>query len=150
MSTNILTEYSNRVRYFLSSRTFGTIQIQDPIGWDEDEKEFTRNKDEHGVFTTLSNSLRFTKKAKEFIELVYATEGINADLLLFKESKNSITDLWERAYEGTLDLSTREIENNQIAAKFNTGGLQSILKNRESEDIEMDRTDTLEGGYVGP
>lgn len=150
MSTNILTEYSDRVRYFLSSRTFGTIQIQDPIGWDEDEKEFTRNKDEHGVFTTLSNSLRFTKKAKEFIELVYATEGINADLLLYKESKNSITDLWERAYEGTLDLSTREIENNQIAAKFNTGGLQSILKNRESEDVEIDRTDTLDGGYVGP
>src|SRR5690606_29045179 len=148
MSTNILTEYSDRVRYFLSCRTFGTIQIQDPIGWDEDEKEFTRNKDEHGVFTTLSNSLRFTKKAKEFIELVYATEGINADLLLIKESKDSVTDYWEKVYEGYLDLSTREIDNNQLAVKFNTGGLQSILKNREGEEVEIDRTNTLSGSFI--
>lgn len=148
MSTNILTEYSDRVRYFLSSRTFGTIQIQDPIGWDEDEKEFTRNKDEHGVFTTLSNSLRFTKKAKEFIELVYATEGINADLLLIKESKDSVTDYWEKVYEGYLDLSTREIDNNQLAVKFNTGGLQSILKNREGEEVEIDRSNTLSGSFI--
>jgi len=67
MGINILTEYSDRVRYTLSSKTFGTIKIQDQIGWDDDEKEFVRNKENHGVFTNLSNSLKFTKEAKDFI-----------------------------------------------------------------------------------
>ncbi len=141
---NILTEYSDRVRYTLHNNTYGTIYIADPIGWDEDEKEFSRNKNYHGVFTTLSNSLKFTKDAKDFIKLVYDTLGINADLRLVKESKNSITDIWEQSYSGYLDLSTYEIENNQVSCKFNSGGLESILKSREGDQVEIDRSDTID------
>lgn len=60
MGIKILTEYSDRVRYTLSSKTFGTIKIYDQIGWYDDEKEFIRNKERHGVFTNLSNWLQFT------------------------------------------------------------------------------------------
>ncbi|RRJ91531.1 hypothetical protein EG240_05865 [Paenimyroides tangerinum] len=141
---NILTEYSDRVRYTLHNNTYGTISITDPIGWDEDEKEFSRNKTYHGIFTTLSNSLKFTKDAKDFIKLVYDTLGINADLRLVKESKNSITDVWEQSYSGYLDLSTYEIENNQVSCKFNSGGLESILKSREGDQVEIDRRDTID------
>ncbi|WCM42409.1 hypothetical protein MG290_01695 [Flavobacterium sp. CBA20B-1] len=148
MATNIFTEYSDRVRYFLSSKSFGTIQIPEPIGWDEDEKEFGRNKEEHGIFTTLSNALRFTKLSKDFIELVSETDGINAEIRLTKESKNDQTDVWETAYTGYLDLSTEETENNQLSLKFNSGGLESILKNREGEDVEIDRKDTIDGKVI--
>jgi len=150
MGTNIRTEYSDRVRYFLSSRTFGTIKIDEPIGWDEDEKEFTRNHDNHGIFTSLSNSLSFTKDSKEFIELVNATDGINAELVLRKDNKNDQTDVWENTYTGYLDLSTREIDNNQLSLKFNSGGLESMLKARDSEDVEIDRLDTIDGKVIDP
>ena len=150
MSINILTEFSDRVRYFLSSKSFGALQIQEPIGWNEDDKEFSRNKEYHGVFTTLSNSLKFTKSSKSFIELVDATDGINADLRLFKQTKNSITDIWESSYGGYLDLSTREVENNQLSLKFNAGGLEALIKNRESEDVEIDRLESLEGKQLAP
>ena len=141
---NILTEYSDRVRYTLHNNTYGTIYITDPIGWDEDEKEFSRNKTYHGIFTTLSNSLKFTKDAKDFIKLVYDTLGINADLRLVKEVKNSISDIWEQSYSGYLDMSTYEIENNQVSCKFNSGGLESILKSREGDQVEIDRIDTID------
>lgn len=141
---NILTEYSDRVRYTLHNNTYGTISITDPIGWDEDEKEFSRNKTYHGIFTTLSNSLKFTKDAKDFIKLVYDTLGINADLRLVKEVKNSISDIWEQSYSGYLDLSTYEIENGQVSCKFNSGGLESILKSREGDQVEIDRNDTID------
>src|SRR5690606_33539374 len=150
MGTNIRTEYSDRVRYFLSSRTFGTIKIDEPIGWDEDEKEFTRNHDNHGIFTSLSNSLSFTKDSKEFIELVNATDGINAELVLRKESKNDQTDVWENSYTGYLDLSTKETQDNRLSLKFNSGGLESILKSREGEDVEIDRLDTIDGKVIDP
>lgn len=145
MATNILTEYSDRVRYFLHSKSFGSIKINDPIGWDEDEKEFTRNKESHGVFTTLSNSLKFTKESKDFIEIVRLTEGINADLILTKEVKNDFTDVWEVAYSGYLDLGSREVENNQISLKFNAGGLESVIKNREGDEVEIDRLESIDG-----
>jgi len=148
MSINILTEYSERVRYFLSSRTFGTIQIQDPIGWDEDEKEFSRNKENHGVFTSLSNSLSFTKEAKEFIELVYVIDGINAEMILKKEVKSDTTDNWESSYTGFLDYSTKEQQNNQVSLKFNSGGIEALLKTREGDEIEIDRADSLDGKII--
>jgi len=150
MGTNIKTEYSDRVRYFLSSRTFGTIKIDEPIGWDEDEKELIRNEDKDGIFRNLSNSLKFTKDAKEFIEIVRLTDGINAELILTKETKNDQTDEWENSYTGYLDLSTREVQDNQLSLKFNSGGLDSILKVRESDDVEIDRTDTIDGKTIDP
>lgn len=150
MSTNILTEYSDRVRYFLSSRTFGTIQIQDPIGWDEDEMEFSRNKENHGVFTSLSNSLSFINEAKEFVELVYTVDGINAEIILKKEVKNEITDDWEPSYTGFLDYSTKEQQNNQVSLKFNSGGIEALLKIREGDEIEIDRVDSLDGKIITP
>jgi len=106
MSANFLGEYSDRVRYYLSSRNFGTVQIDEPIGWDEDEKEFSRAKDYAGVFTNLSNSLKFIREAKEFISLVYQIEGINAEVILQKDSKHDQTDEWQSDYTGTLDFSS--------------------------------------------
>lgn len=150
MSTNILTEYSDRVRYFLSKKNIGTIKITEPIGWNEDEKELTRNEDKDGVFRNLSNSLKFTKEAKEFIEIVRLTDGINAELILTKETKNDQTDEWENSYTGYLDLSTREVQDNQLSLKFNSGGLDSILKVRESDDVEIDRLDTIDGKLIDP
>lgn len=150
MGINILTEYSDRVRYTLSSKTFGTIKIQDQTGWDDDEKEFVRNKENHGVFTNLSNSLQFTKEAKDFIYLVDATEGVNADLILSKEEKNDYSDQWELSYTGFLDLSTLEEQDNKTSLKFNAGGLESILKNREGEDVEVDRVITIDDKAMDP
>src|SRR5690606_21463762 len=144
MNTNFLTEYSNRVRYYLSSRNFGTIQIHEPIGWNEDEKEFSRAKDYAGVFTNLSNSLKFTREAKEFINLVYQIDGINAEVILQKDSKHDQTDEWQNEYTGTLDFSSMEEENNQLSLKFNSGGLEAILKSREGESVEIDRLNTLD------
>lgn len=146
---NVLSEYSDRVRYTLSNSLYGTIYINDPIGWDEDEKEFSRNKSYHGIFTTLSNSLKFNKKSKDFIRLIYDTQGINADIRLDKESKNPITDIWEQAYSGYLDLSTYEIENNEVSCKFNSGGIESILKSREGELVEIDRRTTIDDIELG-
>lgn len=144
MSANFLSEYSDRVRYYLSSRNFGTVQIDEPIGWDEDEKEFSRAKDYAGVFTNLSNSLKFIREAKEFISLVYQIDGINAEVILQKDSKHDQTDEWQSDYTGTLDFSSMEEENNQLSIKFNAGGLEAILKSREGESVEVDRTTTLD------
>lgn len=148
MNTNIITEYSDIVRYFLNNRSFGSILIDEPIGWDEDDKEFTRNIEYHGIFTTLSKALSFYGDSKTFIETVFYVEGINAEIYLVKEEKNSQTDAWENVYSGTLDLSTLEIENGVLSVKFSSGGIESILKSKEGESIEIERTTTLDDKII--
>ena len=49
------------VRYYLSSERQGRKKIIDPKGWDESEREYSKNKDFKGEFTKISNNLEFNK-----------------------------------------------------------------------------------------
>jgi len=148
---NINTSFTERVRYTLFHKESGSLILKnDPQGWNEDQKEITRNKDYHGIFASFSNNLRFVGDAKDFIESVYDVYGINADIRLKKEILHPKTDLWVDDYSGYLDLSTREVQDNKLSCKFNSGGLEQILKARESEQLELDRETTLDGVVIEP
>jgi len=140
--------YFDRVRYTLFNKNQGSLIIEEPIGWKSDEKELARHEQYHGIISRFSNSSKFIGDGKEFIQLVDDIDGINADIQLKREEKNPQTDVWNLGYSGNLDLSTKETENNQIAIKFNSGGLEQILKARESESVEIDRTTTIDGKTI--
>lgn len=136
--------YFDRVRFTLYTERFGTLNIDEPEGWDEDDKELSRNNNYHGVFVQMSNNLTFVGNAVDYIQTVYDIDGVNADLRLTKEERHPKTDAWTTTYSGFLDLFTISKENEKIKLKFNSGGIESILKSKESEDVEIDRLDTLE------
>jgi hypothetical protein len=140
--------YFDRVRYTLFNKNQGSLIIEEPIGWKSDEKELARHEQYHGIISRFSNSSKFIGDGKEFIQLVDDIDGINADIQLKREEKHPQTDVWNLGYSGNLDLSTKETENNQIAIKFNSGGLEQILKARESESVEIDRTTTIDGKTI--
>jgi hypothetical protein len=142
--------YFNRVKYTLSHPESGSLVIDEPIGWNNDEKEFARNEEYHGIFTNFSNSLKFIESGADFILLVDELYGINAQLRLTKDERHPKTDLWVRSYDGYLDLSTKEEEDNQVSVKFNSGGLEQLLKARESEQVEVDRLTSIDGGILDP
>jgi hypothetical protein len=140
--------YFDRVKYTLYHKETGTLIINEPIGWDDDDKEFVRNEEYHGVFTSFSNSLRFIESGKDFILLVDEIYGVNANIRLTKDEKHPKIDLWVRTFDGNLDLSTKEIEDNKVSLKFNSGGLNQIIKARESEQVEIDRTTSMDGKTI--
>jgi len=142
---NINPAYFDRVRYTLSNKNQGSVVITEPIGWHSDEKELARHEQYHGIVSRFSNSSKYVGNGKDFIQLVYDIEGINAEIKLKREEKHPLTDIWTLTYSGYLDLSTWEKENNQIAIKFNSGGIEQLLKSRESEQVEVDRTTTIDG-----
>jgi hypothetical protein len=148
---DINTSFTERVRYTLFHKESGSLILKnDPKGWNEDQKEIARNKDYHGIFASFSNNLRFVGDAKDFIQSVYDVYGINADIRLKKEILHPKTDLWVDDYSGYLDLSTREVQDNKLACKFNSGGLEQILKARESEQLELDRETSIDGITIEP
>lgn len=138
-------EYFNRVRYTLQSTGFNSITIPEPIGWKSDEKEFSRNKKYHGVFTKFSNNLKFIHSAAEFIDFIRSVKGIEAEIRMIRDEKHPSTDKWVRTYDGYLDMSTYKKEEGKVSLKFNASGLEKALKNRESEKVEIERTETIDG-----
>jgi len=148
--SNINPAYNDRVKYTLEYRPYGSEVIQDPENWDNDDKEIARNKEYHGIFTNFSNALNFVGNGADFILMVDKLYGVNAAIRLTKDTKNPQTDLWERAYEGYLDLSTLDKENGKVKCKFNAGGLEQLLKSRESEAVEIERLTTMDGSPMEP
>ena len=96
----------------------------------------------------FSNSLKFIDSGADFIQLVLDIYGVNEQIELIREERHPQTDIWTLTYPGYLDLSTWTREKNQVSVKFNSGGLEQLLKSRESEKIEIDRLTTIDGKTI--
>lgn len=142
---NINPTYNDRVRYTLKNNQMGDAIIVAPVGWNDDEKEYARNEQYHGIFAKFSNSLKFVGDGADYIQLVLDLYGINEQIELVREERHPKTDVWTLTYSGFLDLSTWQRENNRVSVKFNSGGLEQLLKSRETEKIEIDRLTTIDG-----
>lgn len=142
--------YNDRVEYLLQHIDYGSLVVDEPIGWQTDEKELARHEDYHGIFAKFSNNLKFIRDGADYITLIYTVYGINANILLRRRERHPQTNVWEISYTGVLDLSTYQKENNEVSCKFNASGLEQILKSRENEKVEIDRTDTLDGSLIDP
>ncbi|MHB1108288.1 MAG: hypothetical protein ACYCZ2_18180 [Lutibacter sp.] len=148
--SNVNPTLRNRVRYTLKNKNFKPLEITEPIGWKDDDKETARHNRFKGMFTNFSNSLKFIGSGKDYINLVFEIYGINAEIRLTKDVRHPKTDKWERSYDGFLDLMTKETEDDKLSIKFNASGLEKLIKSRESEQLELERTDTLDGVEIGP
>lgn len=143
--------YTDRVKYELYCEQLGnTIKIDDPIGWDSDQKEFARNTDYDGIVAKFSNSLKFTGNGAEYLELAFELFDIIAKVKMTKYERHPRTDKWVKTYWGYLDLSTRKWEEGQLSVKFNSGGLQEDIKSREDENVEIDRLTSIDGLPIDP
>lgn len=140
--------YYNRIRYTLYHHLLGSQIIEEPEGWRDDEKELYRNSRYHGIFARFSNSAKYYGKGYDFLKTVYEIDGINANVRLTKDIKHPKTDDWVREYEGVFDFSTYVEENKKISLKFNSDGIEEILKSRESEQIEIERETDLDGNML--
>ena len=145
--SNINQAFNDRVKYILScdSDGFDDLTIVEPIGWNNDEKEFARNEEYHGIFAKFSNNLKFIEDGADYINFAREILGINAPLKLTKHIKHPQTDHWVREYWGYLDMSTWSEEDGQVSIKFNSGGLEELIKARENETVEIDRLYTMDG-----
>jgi len=144
------TGYKERVKYVISCEGLGSMEIVDPIGWNDDQKEYARNEKYHGIIAKFSNNLTFIENGAEFINTAFALYDIKAKVRLEKYIMHPKTDLWEREYWGFLDMSTRVIDGKQVKIKFNSGGLEQDLKVREDDTFEVDRETTSSGMMLEP
>ncbi|CAL2077715.1 conserved protein of unknown function [Tenacibaculum sp. 190524A02b] len=140
--------YRDRVRYTLSHKTHGSLEITEPDGWDEDQKEYLKHSKYSGVVVKFSNSSKYYDDAADFINYIKDNYSVNDDIWLKKEIRDPYEDNWVVDYNGTLDLMKWETEGFAVKVKFNSNGLESELKARESEKVEIERTTDLYGNTL--
>lgn len=139
---------ANRVRYTMYSDILSPLQISEPDGWNDDEKELLRSEKYFGVMTSLSNNLEFYGDSKEYLKSNYDQRGIKANVRLEKEERNSQTDEWELSYSGYFDFSTYQSDKTTIKIKFNESQFFKNIESRIKEKYELSRLDDLKGNPI--
>lgn len=149
---NINLVHSNhRVYYILQHNQYGQVEIPADMieGWNEDDKEYARNKDFDGMFIQLSNDLKFLDDAKRWINEVRKLYGVNSRIRVIRMIKDE-EEKWIRAYNGLLDLSEWGQEDGKVTCKFNATDLMKTLKARQNDKIEVERLTDLKGNTIPP
>lgn len=155
--------YGDRVQYKLYSDGLQrTLTISEPIGYENDEKELKRDNKFFGIIRKTSDNLKFyrgfndgrrnTDGGYDFILEVDAL-GINEVMYLIKERKDNETNIYKEVYRTELDLSTLEKEVDKDLQRFCSlkgfeGGFDALIKSRKSEDVEIERAETMDGESV--
>lgn len=139
----------DRTRYILRNSEYGNLVVADPIGIDKDDEELFRHQRYYGFMSKDSSGLKFILDSADYIKLVRDTLGIKASIQLIKEQRHPHTDVWTFVRSGFLDLSTFVKEKGQVSVKYSSGGLESLLKSRESQKADLEKTKSLNGKDIG-
>ena len=141
------------VRYSFYHESIGNVIIEEPIGYNDDDLEYARNDEYHGIFTLFSNNLEFYGDSKDIIKNIYDTYGVETKLELKKEvleqdAAQTNTMLWVEEYNSFADLTTYFEEKSKISCKFNSSGLATLFKTQEDIEVELEREFSLNGNTI--
>lgn len=149
---DIRVQQSDYVKYALKSEISSLFWLAfEPIGWAEDQIELTRHKDYHGIMTSFTGELSFFKGAREYILNDFKALGMNSELQLHRYELRDTGEVveWELDFVGIVDYSTMTDEYGVLKVKFNSNALEELLKTREGDDFELERTTSIHGNQIG-
>jgi hypothetical protein len=142
---------TNYVRYALSSSIASDLLLPyEPLGWAEDQIEYTRHRDYHGILTSFSGELGFFKAAREYIINDFKALGLNSNLQLRRYELRDIngTVQWSLEFTGIVDYSTYKDAEGILTVRFNSNQLEELIKTRKDDDFELERRTDIEGNVI--
>lgn len=129
------------VYYQLYSQKFGSEEIQQPKGWNNDTESFERDTNSRGITSKIDVDLEFFGNAADYITNVYNTLGVQEKVILTKYEKNktSLSEEWTIKYIQELDLGNYKVisRTGNVTVSSREGGLFSDIKNRESDKYDL-------------
>lgn len=132
--------YSNNVAYKLISRTLGTVDIPEPINYDDGIGNiYERDSESKGFLKTKSNNLEFYNEAREYLIRQYASKGVAEDLILQRniKSKYRLDERWKTLTETFIDLGELEYDENTASTKATQGGMYKVLDSKKSDEFDL-------------
>ena len=112
-------ELYNIVEYSLSNDAYGTLIIEEPIGYTSDLFEIKKSKKNFSTITKYSTNLEFILKGANFIKNVYDNLGYDAEITLKKIGIHLTKSEVQNLYSGILDGYTYEFNSLSKILTFN-------------------------------
>ena len=141
-------------RYKLENLDLGTELILDnkqdnvfPKDWDNNEFTFKKSLKNFTESRKYSKNIQFVKNAKLFLDEAYNNKFVEANVKLTEERLNKYGG-YDTFVTGYLDFESYVKQKNQSSAPFDVGGLQNIVKSKQSEKFELERTTDLNDNEI--
>ncbi len=151
MADNV--ERYNQVQIELFSKSFGTVIIQEPKGWDGDTRSYKRDKKSRGIVFKTEIGLEFFGEAKSLLTQTFRSRGIQEKVLIskFEKSVLSISEDWKLRYIQELDMGTfkENVKINSCTVQATEGGIYDDIKKRRSAKYNLINTESADGIDIG-
>jgi len=136
-----------RFRYTLLTKDDPSLTMYHaPEGWETGELTFIRDPLYKGVIESYStDSLKFVKEAKNFIQTAYERGGIDYEITIYIDILNNSFS-YQRYFTGKLDLSTYEINSINVSCEVIPSGFQNVVLNRDDIKVDLFNTKFIGGG----
>ncbi len=139
----------NTVEYSLSHNEYGTLIIEEPIGWSTDLKEIQRSTKNFSTITKYSTNLEFVKSGAKFITQVYSIYGLETSIILKKRVIHPHESEMVERYSAILDGYTYESEDGKVKISALESDLNAKLKAVGGDKTELETTEAFNGNNIG-
>ena len=129
-------------KFIFSNPTYGTITIEEPIGWADIAINLKRDMDVHGLFFDYAVSLQFIENAYTYLKNAYETGGIDQYIELLVQIKCSDTDVFEDFYLGKLFLGKLVFDCTDVClaeCPVEPAGCLMKFRNRIDQKVDLQK-----------
>ncbi len=135
------TIHHNSERHYLQSEhDEQPILIEEPIGWQEEDRKISRSKKTGEMIEKSSKSIQFIGTARRYIlenDALYGNE-VKIKYIIVTENPKNARDFIRDVY--FLDLASLVDKEQKLAVKIKEGGLSKLIKSKGNNKFELDRT----------
>lgn len=127
-------------RFTLNSTAYGSLVVEEPIGWSDIAITIKRDMPSHGVFFDYAVSLKFIESGRLYLKNAYEAGGIDQYIELLVEVKQSQTDAFEEFYKGKMLLAKLVFDCSDtcfVDCPIEPAGCLMKFKNRIDQKVDL-------------
>lgn len=123
----------------------GKGTASEPKNWDNSEIQLKRSTKNFSITTIYSKDLEFTGDGAKFLASAYDVNGVEANVKLYEYRYDTPESVPYVYSVGNFDFTEFIKEKNIVKVPLNSGGLNSLIKSKLNDKLELTRTESLTG-----
>ena len=127
----------------------GTDTKYIPRNWDTSDYTIKRSTKNYSTEKKASDSLEFTGSGATFLKDAYEARDIEAKVLFQEYRYNPKTSVPEVYDIALFDFSEYKDEITVVKLQFNSGNLSALIKSKQNNKFELERTTDILGNDIG-
>lgn len=140
--------------FILNSDALGEYKLQHaPDGWATARKNISRTKNWGGLFRKHTDSFKFYKDGKDYLQTIYENNGVEHEVRIgiYKhiQEYGKIKDKYILDYTGVVNFSTYKVDENYVEVSLHEDSFYQKIKGREKTKVKMSDTLSVDGEDIG-